>query len=140
MLHGSPRMTLDINLCYDRSRANLKALAAALGELKLRLRGAPPDVLFKIDAEGLALGCNYTFSTDLGDVDFLGYLEPIGGYESVIHQAVTVRIDHLELKVLSLTDLIRIKEHLKQPKDLEALAQLKGILKIRASINDGDQI
>jgi hypothetical protein len=52
---------------------------SALSTLNLTLRGAPPELKFRLDAEVLALGQNYTFEVD-GEypLDFLGYLEPIG--------------------------------------------------------------
>src|SRR5215218_4115452 len=62
-LFGSPRVTYDVDLCYQRSGENLERLAAALRELKPTLRGAPPDVPVVLDARALALGNNYTFNT-----------------------------------------------------------------------------
>ena len=38
-LWGSPTMTNDVDICYDRARSNLERLAAALQELDARLRG-----------------------------------------------------------------------------------------------------
>ncbi|HYT32934.1 MAG TPA: hypothetical protein VEO37_10095, partial [Thermoanaerobaculia bacterium] len=38
-LWGSPTVTNDLDLCYARDRRNLAALAAALKNLKARLRG-----------------------------------------------------------------------------------------------------
>ena len=43
-LFGSPRVTFDIDLCYRRTAENLERLAAALREMKVTLRGAPPDL------------------------------------------------------------------------------------------------
>src|SRR5581483_1626343 len=65
-LLGSPLPTFDIDLCYRRTADNLARLAAALKQLHPTLRGAPPDLPFRIDAESLALGSNFTFNTDLG--------------------------------------------------------------------------
>jgi hypothetical protein len=48
-LRGSPMITGDIDICYARDDANLRALAAALGALDATLRGAPPDVPFQLD-------------------------------------------------------------------------------------------
>ena len=127
LLHGSPCVTYDIDLCYRRSQSNLRRLAGALAELRPALRGAPPDLPFRIDAESLALGCNYTFTTSLGDVDFLGWLEPLGDYDAIVSRAVTYDIGDLHLKTISLDDLIRIKEHINRPKDRAAARQLRAI-------------
>lgn len=61
VLMGGARVTLDADLCYRRSQENLERLAVALRELKPTLRGAPPDLPFKIDAQLLALGNNSHF-------------------------------------------------------------------------------
>src|SRR3989475_3841089 len=81
---GSPRVTYDVDLCYRRTTDNLERLASTLGTLKLTLRGAPPELKFRLDAQALALGQNYTFEVD-GEypLDLLGHLEPIGTYEDL---------------------------------------------------------
>src|SRR5437016_2567085 len=68
-LFGSPRVTYDVDLCYERTADNLERLAQALRELKPSLRGVPPELPFVIDARALALGSNFTFNTKLGDLD-----------------------------------------------------------------------
>ena len=92
-LMGSPRVTYDVDLCYRRTPDNLERLATALGTLHLTLRGAPPELKFRLDAQALALGQNYTFEVD-GEypLDFLGYLEPIGTYEDLLPHAEAVSI------------------------------------------------
>ncbi len=77
-LHGSPLPTYDVDLCYARTALNLDRLAAALQEIHPSLRGAPPDLPFRLDAQSLALGANFTFETDLGPLDLLGWVEPLG--------------------------------------------------------------
>jgi hypothetical protein len=72
-LLGSPVPTFDVDLCYRRTPDNLCRLAEALTELHPTLRGAPPDLPFRLDAESLALGANFTFNTDLGPLDLLGW-------------------------------------------------------------------
>jgi hypothetical protein len=71
-LWGSPTMTNDIDICYDRDPANLERLAGALIDLRARLRGVDEDVPFVLDAVTLAKGQNFTFTTDLGALDVLG--------------------------------------------------------------------
>ena len=130
-LMGSARVTFDTDLCYRRTPENLQRLAAALKELNPRLRGGPPDLKFRIDAEALALGLNYTFSTSEGDIDFLGYIEPLGSYEDIIARASTTQLGEISLRVISLDDLITIKSHLGRPKDRDSLMHLQAIKRIR---------
>lgn len=131
-LMGSARVTYDVDLCYRRTPANLERLAAALGTLDLTLRGAPPDLKFRLDAQALALGQNYTFEVD-GEypLDLLGYLEPIGTYEELVPGTETVPLAGHPIRVIGLEDLIRIKRYLGRPKDREALLQLEAIKRVR---------
>jgi len=109
-----------------------EALMGTLGTLNLTLRGAPPDLKFRMDAQALALGQNYTFEVD-GDypLDFLGDLEPIGTYEDLLLRAETVPIGGRPTHVIGLDDLIRIRRYLGRPKDRESLLQLEAIKRLR---------
>lgn len=131
-LMGSARVTYDVDLCYRRTPQNLERLATALGTLDLTLRGAPPELKFRLDAQALALGQNYTFEVD-GEypLDFLGYLEPIGTYEDLLPHAETVVIDGRPTLVIGLDDLIRVKRYINRPKDRESLLQLEAIKRLR---------
>ncbi len=131
-IFGSPRVTFDIDLCYRRTEENLENLAAALKELKVSLRGAPKDLPIILDARALALGNNYTFETPAdGDLDLLGYVEPIGDYDRLDKKAANYQVGDLELRVIALDDLIAIKRHINRPKDRESLYQLLAIKRIR---------
>jgi predicted nucleotidyltransferase len=131
-LMGSARVTYDVDLCYRRTPENLERLAAALGGLNLTLRGAPPELKFRLDAQALALGQNYTFEVD-GEypLDFLGYLEPIGTYEDLLPRTETIPIGGHPTRMIGLEDLIRIKRHINRPKDRESLLQLEAIKRLR---------
>jgi len=130
-LFGSPRVTYDTDLCYRRTTDNLRRLAEALKELHPTLRGAPPDLPFQLDARSLALGSNFTFSTILGPLDLLGWLEPVGDYDALAPHAETYPVGGMRLRTISLEDLIRVKEHIRRPKDRDSLFQLKAIKQIR---------
>ena len=130
-LMGSPRATLDTDLCYRRSAENLKRLAAALRELDPTLRGAPPGLPFIIDERSLALGSNFTFNTRYGPLDLLAWVEPLGPYEQLERSAEEFSYDGSILKTISLDDLIRVKQHIRRSKDADSLFQLLAIKKAR---------
>ena len=71
-IRGSPVITGDVDVCYARDDENLERLAAALQQLGATLRGAPPEVLFRLDARTLKAGDHFTFSTSAGPLDCLG--------------------------------------------------------------------
>jgi hypothetical protein len=115
-----------VRCCYRRTPQNLERLATALSTLNLTLRGAPPELKFRLDAQALALGQNDTFEVDGEDpLDFLGYLEPIGTYDDLLSHIETVMISGRPIQVIGLDDLIRIKRHISRPKDRESLLQLE---------------
>ena len=130
-IFGSPRVTFDVDLCYERSPENLNRMAAALAELNVKLRNVPDHVKVPLDARALAMGSNYTFATPLGSLDILGYVEPIGDYAAVDRAASTWRINGQDLRVIDLEDLIKIKRHINRPKDQSSLFQLLAIKRIR---------
>ena len=79
--HGAIRTTMDVDVVYARSEANIARLAAALAPLKPYLRGAPPGLPFRWDAETIAHGLNFTLTTTLGALDLLGEVTGGGDYE-----------------------------------------------------------
>jgi len=130
-LHGSPHPTFDVDLCYRRTQANLAKLAEALDDLKPTLRGAPADLPFRIDAESLALGANFTFDTALGPLDLLGWVEPFGDFDSLVERSEIIDLETCKVRVIGLRDLIIIKRHLNRPKDQAAAFQLEAIQRLR---------
>lgn len=127
--HGSPTLTVDIDVCYARDRENLERLAAALGELGAKLRGAPPDLPFHPDRRTLERGDTFTLTTDHGDLDILATPAGVAGFEELDATAVDAELDDgLVVRVASLDDLIRMKRAAGRQKDrieLEILGALR---------------
>jgi hypothetical protein len=109
----------------------LERLAKALKELKPTLRNAPPDLPIVFDADALAFGNNYTFDTSIGQLDLLGWVEPIGSYETMLPASESYSIGEVEIRTIGLEDLIHIKQHIGRAKDRESLLQLLAIRAIR---------
>ena len=81
---GSAYLTADVDICYAREKENLENLVKALTPFHPYLRGAPKDLPFIFDAKTLHQGLNFTFSTDVGDIDLIGELSGIGHYDEVL--------------------------------------------------------
>jgi len=128
---GSPSITNDLDICYDRSPENLEALAAALKELGARLRGGPEGLPFLLDAETLRRGDHFTFSTTAGGLDVLGTPAGSGGFELLRRNAMPIALDDLEVLVADLPDLIRMKKAAARPKDLIEVEVLTALLEER---------
>ena len=81
--HGAIRATVDVDVVYARSEANIARLAAALAPLKPYLPGPRRDSLSRWDAETIAHGLNFTLTTTAGLlIDLLGEVTGGGDYES----------------------------------------------------------
>lgn len=116
--HGSPSITMDLDICYDRRPENLAFLVRALRALHAQLRGAPKDVPFRLDAETIAAGDHFTFATVAGDLDCLGTPGGTEGFEDLAANAEAKDFDGVRALVASIDDLIRMKRAAGRPKDL----------------------
>lgn len=127
--HGSPTLTVDLDICYARDRDNLEKLAAVLGELCAVLRGAPPDLPFHPDRRTLERGDTFALRTAYGDLDILGTPAGVSGFDELDANAEEADLDDgLVVRVTSLDDLIRMKRAAGRPKDrveLEILGALR---------------
>jgi predicted nucleotidyltransferase len=130
-LFGGARPTIDVDICYKRDQQNLERLAAALRRMNVRLRGIKDDLPFVPDARTLQMGSNFTFTTSLGDLDLLGYVEPLGGYEQLLPNEESYSLGTMTVRTIGLEDLLKVKRHINRMKDQESIYQLLAIKRIR---------
>jgi predicted nucleotidyltransferase len=128
VIHGSARLTLDVDVVYDRAPDNIERLAAVLAPRRPYLRGAPPGLPFAWDAPTIRRGLNFTLTTDLGDLDLLGEVAGGGSYADLLPHAAQVAMEDLRFLCVDLATLIRLKRAAGRPKDLEAVAELELLL------------
>jgi hypothetical protein len=126
--HGSARITQDTDFLYRRTRENIERLTIALAPCQPYLRGAPPGLPFVFDSRTVERGLNFTLTTKLGDVDLLGEVSGIGGYDAVLPHATKLPVFGRLALVLDLPWLIRSKRAAGRPKDIEAIAELEALL------------
>ncbi len=124
-VHGSSRLTQDLDVVYGRDAANLDRLVDALAPLRPYLRGAPPGLPFRFDVETLESGLNFTLTTTSGDIDLLGEILGGGGYQQLLADTIVIELDDLSFHCLGLSRLIEVKRAAGRPKDLEAIAELE---------------
>lgn len=127
-VHGSGRLTSDVDVVYDRSAENLRRLTAAVAPLSPYLRGAPPGLPFTLDVRTLAAGMNFTLVTRLGDLDLLGEIAGGGGYDALKPHSVPIELFGRTVWCLDLPTLIRVKRAAGRAKDLEVVAELELLL------------
>lgn len=126
-VHGSTRLTSDLDVVYDRAPANLDRLADALAPLTPYPRGAPEGLPFRWDRETLARGLNFTLATAAGDIDLLGEIVGGGSYRDLVDDCIGIEVFGHECLCLDLDRLIAVKRAAGRPKDFEALAELEAL-------------
>jgi predicted nucleotidyltransferase len=127
VIHGSSRLTQDLDVVYQRSPQNLTRLVQALAEQSPYLRGAPPGLPFQWSVATLRMGLNFTLETSVGPLDLLGEVTGGGSYEDLLEHTIEVEVFGVRCRCLDLLALIRTKRAAGRPKDLEAIAELEVI-------------
>ncbi|HEY8132822.1 MAG TPA: DUF6036 family nucleotidyltransferase [Thermoanaerobaculia bacterium] len=126
-LHGSARLTSDLDIVYGRSRENIRRMVAALTPLTPYLRGAPKGLPFYLDAETVRAGLNFTLTTNAGPLDLLGEIAGGFNYEVLRKRSISVELFGMRCRVIDLDALIESKMAAGRPKDLEVIAELEAI-------------
>ena len=122
--HGSAYVTKYLDICFRRTNTNLKRIADALAPFHPRPRGLVDKLPFVWDWTTLQHGTNFTFTTELGDIDLLGEVLAVGNYEDAIKESVEIDLDGSRVSVLSIEGLIRAKEAAGREKDKPGLKEL----------------
>lgn len=131
VLHGSARLTQDLDLCFGTDRANLTALGDALLEMEARLFGVTEDVPFVPDAPTLACVELLTLQTSLGKLDLMTHPAGAPQYRKLRDGADRYEIGGFLVRVASVADLKAMKRAAGRPKDLADIAELEAIEQLR---------
>ena len=132
-VHGSTRVTPDVDLVYSRTDANIARLVKALAPINPYPRGAPPKLPFAWTTDTVKAGLNFSLQTTLGDVDLLSEVVGGGRYENLVGHCSAEKLFGHATFVVSLPWLIRLKRAAGQPRDFEAIAELEVIQEFTAS-------
>jgi hypothetical protein len=129
--HGSPRITEDLDVCYDTDEANLDRLAHVLASWNAYPRGVEPGLPFIMDRRTLTTSPILTLTTDEGWLDLLDIVEGIGDFHAVVKASATVEGGDLEFLALDLPGLVKAKKAAGRPKDLDQLPELEALIALR---------
>ena len=126
-VHGSPRITGDVDLCYDPAPENLERLARLLAGWHAYLRGVEPGLPFTMDTRTLRNAPVMTLVTDLGDVDIMDRVAGVGEYPAVKAAALETRVTGVPAQILTLDALIAAKRAAGRRKDQQDLIELEAL-------------
>lgn len=124
---GSSYVTVDLDICYQRQPVNYQRVSSALLPFKPRLRNAPADLPFVLDAATIKAGLNFTLTTEAGDLDLLGEVAGLGNYEAVKTYAEEMELYHHRVWVLNLEGLILSKKAAGRTRDQLILPELEAL-------------
>jgi hypothetical protein len=125
ILHGSPRVTFDVDLAYQRSPDACARLSAALRELRARPLGAAPGAPFALSAEHLAERDHVDLTTAAGDLDCTDFGASYS--RELWRRASRLELAGRPLAVAALADLLRMKRRAGRPQDARDLVLLAAV-------------
>lgn len=128
VVQGAPVTTLDVDIVYDRSSENITKLLAFLKSIDAVYRRPDDKVILPKKNDFLIMG-HRLFTTRLGPIDVLAFIEEKKTYEDLIEHTVEIEFRGHTLHVLDLKMLIELKRTSKDPKDKQRLPVLEETLR-----------
>ena len=125
--HGSATFTKDFDVAAPLTIENVSRLMGALATFAPRYGMTIDKRRVTHTPEELTRFNNLYFLTDIGRIDILKAVEPIGAYEAVAARAAEMTLFDRTVKVISLDDLIAVKAHIGRPKDKQVEMELRAI-------------
>lgn len=124
---GSSLVTRDVDLACDLSPSNLRRVWQALDGLHPVHRMTPDHLPFTREQAERSDWKNLYLTTDLGQLDLLGEVKGIGGFEQCLANSEPLTISGAEIRVLTLEAMIISKRAMGRPRDLHAVLELEVI-------------
>ncbi|MCS6953642.1 MAG: hypothetical protein RMK57_06325 [Bryobacterales bacterium] len=133
VLQGVPLTTFDLDVVHKRDRANVARLEKALESLEAYYR-APVRGRRRPETSHLLSAGHQLLMTRYGPLDLLGQVGKGRRYEDLQPDSICTQVgEGVEVHVLNLAALTRIKEETAAEKDLAVLPLLRRTLKEQAS-------
>jgi predicted nucleotidyltransferase len=131
ILHGSGRLTRDLDIVFAPDEGNLQALGRVLVESEARLRGMDDDVPFVADARTLHGIQLLTLETNAGWFDVHRRPDGAPPYDALRRQAERMDVGGFSVLVASLDDLLAMKRAAGRAQDLVDVETLEAIKRLR---------
>lgn len=131
VLHGSARLTRDLDIIFAPDGGNLEALGRVLVTLEAKLRDVDEDVPFMPDAGTLAGVQLLTLTTTSGWLDVHRTVDGAPPYDRLRRNAERMDVGDFFVLVASPDDLIAMKRAAGRGQDLADIAELEAIKRLR---------
>ena len=128
VVHGSTLVTQDLDICTTVSESNIHRLRHVLKDLHPWHRMNPKIKLSFLEHPKSIDGLNNIYlQTDLGILDILSETQPAGDFQTIKTNSIEIPLYGHKCNVISLDDLIKVKEAMNRPKDIQAVIELKKV-------------
>lgn len=131
VLHGSARVTQDLDICFESGPENLAALGTALVSVNATLAGVADDVPFVPDAGTLRAVEVLTLDTPSGRLDALARPSGAPAYRVLREEADRYDLGGFAVRVASIDHLLAMKRAAGRDKDLVDVSELEMIKRLR---------
>jgi predicted nucleotidyltransferase len=135
LLHGSARLTRDLDIVFAPDDGNLEALGGVLVGLKAQLREITDDVPFVPDSQTLRDVQLLTLDTAAGWLDVHRDVDGAPRYDVLRRHAERMELGGFSVLVASPDDMIAMKLAAGRPVDLFDVDELQAIKRLRRRIS-----
>ena len=125
--HGVTLLTQDIDVCCRFTPENVMRLQAAVADLHPVHRMSPERPPLRLTPETAGGLRNIYLETDWGQLDCLGEILEVGGYDEVLAQSIEIALPGGACRILTVDALVRAKQAMGRDKDSETIIQLRAI-------------
>lgn len=126
-LYGSTQVTQDIDICSPLNPKQIEKFRRFLAPFNPKHRMTPKKLSFTDFPKDLKGVKNLYIKTDLGVLDILGEVTGVGSFEEIAKRASYTEFSGKKVKIISIDDLIKVKELIGRPKDEATALELKVI-------------
>jgi hypothetical protein len=126
VVQGAPVTTMDVDIVHHRSSENISKLFQFLKSIDAIYRRPDDKIIVpeEEDFSGHAL-----FSTRLGPLDVLAFIEGEKNYEDLLQYTVGINFRGHMIRVLDIRTIIELKKTSNDPKDKQRLPVLEETLR-----------
>lgn len=138
-LHGTTRVTRDIDIVYATHGSNFDRLCKALNRFEPRrmLLGKPENGVLTLTPAMLKKEHMLQLATSVGEVDLLDRIHGFSSY-SFLKTKAEIQDVGVATPVLSIDGLLRAKRAMKRPKDLQDIVELEALEEARKLAGPSD--
>jgi hypothetical protein len=128
VIQGAPVTTMDVDIVHNRSSENISKLFTFLKSIDATYR-RPDNKIIAPKEEDLSVMGHALFTTRIGPLDVLAFIEERKTYEDLIRHTIEIEFRGHTIQVLDIKMLIELKRKSKDPKDKQRLAVLEETLR-----------